>query len=352
MPTLSQPVDLSLNTRLTVEESISDHLASDDFDMALPTQSKDFARDVLEGLSASPKRLSPRYFYDETGSKLFEDICNLPEYYVTRTEYSIFRRFAPEIAGRSEGNMGLIELGSGSSRKTCLLIEALISLQGHLHYFPIDISESILVPSANDLLKKYPELKITAHVAEYDAGIRRIGAGDFAQKLVIFLGSNIGNFEPHEAVDFLRKIRRELRAHDYFLLGTDMQKEVSVLESAYDDAQGVTAAFNLNLLHRINRELAGDFNVSRFSHVAFYNVAQSRIEMHLRSEVDQEVHIGQLRKTFPFAKGETIHTENSDKYSIAQINEMGSQAGFHVVQRWQDERGYFCVNLLAPTTSG
>jgi uncharacterized SAM-dependent methyltransferase len=150
----------------------------------------------------------------------------------------------------------------------------------------------------------------------------------------------------------MRKIRRELNAHDYFLLGTDMQKEVSVLEAAYDDAQGVTAAFNLNLLHRINRELAGDFNVGNFSHVAFYNMAPSRIEMHLRSEVAQEVHIGQLNKTFQFAKGETIHTENSYKYSIAQINEMGSQAGFHVVQRWQDERGYFCVNLLAPTTSG
>ncbi len=333
---MSQSGDLSLNVRLTVKVNSSANATSH------------FAEDVLEGLSTQPKRLSPRYFYDETGSKLFEDICNLPEYYVTRTERSILQRFAPQIARYSEGNMSVIELGSGNSRKTGLLIEALITRQGALHYLPIDISESMLVQSAKHLLKTFPELRITAHVAEYNAGIQRIAEEDFEQKMVVFLGSNIGNFELDEASDFLCKIRRGMNRNDYFLLGTDMQKDVPILEAAYDDSQQVTAAFNMNLLRRINHELGGDLNVKNFSHFAFYSAEKNRIEMHLRSEKEQEVHIGQLNKTFQFRQGETIHTENSYKYNKAQIIEMCSQTRFHLAQSWQDDRGYFSLNLLTP----
>ncbi|MCZ6679702.1 MAG: L-histidine N(alpha)-methyltransferase [Candidatus Poribacteria bacterium] len=331
-----QPTDLSVDGRLTIEVSPSAHSASD------------FAQDVREGLSAHPKRLPPKYFYDEAGSKLFEAISELPEYYVTRTELALLQRFVPEIAKCSDGNMAIVELGSGSSRKTRLLIEALIARQGFLHYFPVDISEAILMQSAKQLLKTYPELEITAHVAEYKAGLHRIAEESFEQKMVLFLGSNIGNFDTDGALDFLAQIRRELNRHDYLLLGTDMQKDVSILEAAYDDSQNVTAAFNLNILRHINRQLGGNFEVKNFSHLAFYNAEQSRIEMHLRSEKAQSVHIGKLDTTFQFGPGETIHTENSYKYSSAQVIEMCAQTGFHLARSWQDERGYFSLNLLSP----
>ena len=333
---MSHSTNLSLDARLTVEVSPSARSASD------------FAQDVLEGLSTQPKRLSPKYFYDETGSKLFEEICDLPEYYVTRTELSILQRVASEIAECAEGNMSVIELGSGSSRKTCLLIDALIAQQGALHYLPIDISELMLIQSAKRLLDIFPELQVTAHIAEYNAGMRRIAEENFGQKMMVFLGSNIGNFDTHEAVAFLHTIRRCLNRRDYLLLGIDMQKNVSVLEAAYDDSRKVTAAFNLNLLHHINRELDGNFNANNFSHLARYNVAQTRIEMHLRSERAQEVHVGKLNTTFQFRRAETIHTENSYKYSKAQILDMCSQTGFQWTQSWQDEEGYFSLNLLTP----
>jgi dimethylhistidine N-methyltransferase len=328
--------DAALDARLQIEvETITE---------AAPS----FAKDVLAGLSAKPKTLPPMYFYDAAGSKLFEKICALPEYYVTRTERGILQRFAPKIVACSNGDMALVELGSGSSSKTRLLIEALIARQNHLHFFPIDISPTILSHSAKQLLRDYPELLVTAYVADYDAGLRRIGEELFAQKLVIFLGSSIGNFEPHQARRLLRKTRQQLNDDDYFLLGTDMQKAPQVLHAAYNDAQGVTAAFNLNMLRRINRELAGEFDVDLFEHVAFYNAAQSRIEMHLRSRVEQEVYVGRLDRSFHFAKGETIHTENSHKYSLEQIKNLCAQTGFRLVQRWQDNRGYFSLNLLAP----
>ncbi|MDZ7359877.1 MAG: L-histidine N(alpha)-methyltransferase [candidate division KSB1 bacterium] len=307
-----------------------------------------FAKDVLAGLSAKPKTLPPMYFYDAAGSKLFEKICALPEYYLTRTERAILERHAPEIVARANGEMALVELGSGSSTKTRLLIEALIARQNTLHYFPIDISPTILAHSAKQLLHHYPELLVTAYVADYNTGFRRIAAEHFTQKLVVFLGSSLGNFEPQQANRLLRNIRRQLNEDDFFLLGTDLQKAPRLLHAAYNDAQGVTAAFNLNVLRRINRELAGQFNLDLFEHAAFYHAAQSRVEMHLRSTVEQEVYIGRLDRSFHFAKGETIHTENSHKYNLEQIKKICAHTGFRLVQRWQDNRGYFSLNLLAP----
>jgi L-histidine Nalpha-methyltransferase len=311
-------------------------------------RTRHFAKDVLEGLSARPKRLLPLYFYDERGSKLFEEICRLPEYYITRMEHGILKANASQIVSCSGGSMALVELGSGSSFKTRILIEALLARQRSLRYFPIDISESIVMESARQLLQDYPRLKISAHVAEFSAGVHRMALQTFDQKMVLFLGSNLGNFEPYDARDFLLKIRRELSKQDYLLLGTDMQKDAAVLEPAYDDPQGVTAEFNLNLLRRINRELAGEFELRDFSHVAFYNREESRIEMHIRSNKTQDVYIGELQTSFSFVPGETIHTENSYKYSLDQVAEMSAEAGFKVANRWQDDCGYFSLNLLAP----
>jgi dimethylhistidine N-methyltransferase len=191
-------------------------------------------------------------------------------------------------------------------------------------------------------------LLVTAYVADYDAGLRRIAEEYFTQKLVVFLGSSLGNFEPHQALDLLQKIREHLNDEDYFLLGTDMQKDAAILHAAYNDAPGVTAAFNLNVLRRINRELGGEFDPALFTHVAFYNAAKSRIEMHLRSEQTHETFVARLDRSFYFHKGETIHTENSHKYSVEQIETMCQRSGFRLVQRWQDRKGYFSLNLLAP----
>jgi dimethylhistidine N-methyltransferase len=327
-------------TRLRVEKSaIENHLP-------------DFAEHVAEGLSSTPKKLSPMYLYDKQGSLIFEQICELPEYYLTRTEHGILKKFAREIAAYSKGELALIELGSGSSTKTRLIIEALIDYQNVLHYIPVDISETILVSSAEELLEDYPDLKITAHVAEYHTAIKQISKQEIEQKMVVFLGSNIGNFEPQSAENFLRKIRTWMNKGDFMLLSTDMQKPVGILEAAYNDKQGITAAFNLNILKRMNCELDADFDLDKFAHLAFYNSAKGRVESHIRSRVDQQVYIGQLDQAFDFMKGETIHTENSYKYSKGQIAQLCHDTGFRWIRQWTDARGYFSVNLLSASQPG
>ena len=314
---------------------------------AIKNHYPDFAEHVADGLSSVPKRLSPMYLYDKQGSILFEKICDLPEYYLTRTEHSILEKYAGEIAAFSKGDMALIELGSGSSTKTRLIIEALIDHQNDLHYIPVDISETILVSSAKELLEDYPDLKITAHVAEYHAAIKRISNLQIEQKMIIFLGSNLGNFEPAAADNFLRKIRLWLNKGDYMLLSTDLQKDADILEAAYNDKQAVTAAFNLNILKRMNRELDADFDLEKFSHLAFYNSTRGRVEIHLRSKIDQQVYIGHLDESFDFKKGETIHTENSYKFTKGQIAQLCHDNGFRWTKQWTDSRGYFSVNLLS-----
>lgn len=288
------------------------------------------------------------YLYDEHGSELFEQICELPEYYLTRTETEILESHADDIAAYSTGNMHLVELGSGSSTKTRLIIEALIRRQQNLHYLPVDISETMLVHSARELVAEYPQLKITAYAAEYHDALQQLKRDDLPHKTVLFLGSNIGNFEPEESLHFLEKVRSSLEHHDYFLLSADMRKPREVLEAAYNDAQGITAAFNLNILARINRELDGDFDIEQFEHHAFYNEKEGRVEIHIRSLCDQEVFIGLLGQTFSFHRGETIHTENSYKFTNAQIQEICKASGFRLVEQWTDARNFFSVNMLAP----
>ncbi len=316
-----------------------------------------FAADVRRGLRARPKVLPAKYFYDAHGSRLFEAITELPEYYPTRTETAILRRSAGELRGCLGGHLSLVELGSGSSTKTIILLERLLDEQDELHYFPIDISASILEETAERLDERYPELAVTAIASEYGAGLQRASRivaerpSVPDRKLVLFLGSSIGNLEPPAAKAFLRRIRDTLSPGDGLLVGFDLQKDRRILHAAYNDAAGVTAAFNKNLLARINRELDGGFDLDAFSHRAFYNEDEGRIEMHLVSRRRQSVPIGVLGESFDFEEGETIHTESSYKYTLEQIGDYARGSGFSIRRLFTDEREWFALALLVPRPS-
>ena len=307
-----------------------------------------FGDDVRVGLISRPKFLYPKYFYDDLGSRLFEAITALPEYYVTRTEAELLRAHAGEIVGALGGPVWLLELGSGDGQKTRLLIEALLARQKSLEYVPVDISESALETSSRSLLASYPDLRITGYVGEYHTALRRVRQERVApgRTLALFLGSSLGNLDPEERVALLREVRNLLDPGEGFLLGVDLEKPESVLIPAYDDPLGVTAAFNLNLLARINRELGGEFDLASFRHRALYNRQAHRIEMHLESRRDQVVPVRGLGIEVPFAAGETVHTENSYKFLPEQIAALAAEAGFEVRRTWTDARGWFASNLL------
>jgi dimethylhistidine N-methyltransferase len=302
------------------------------------------AEDVRLGLTASPKRLPPRLFYDARGSELFEEITRLPEYYLTRTERSILERNAADIVSAAGANVKLVELGAGSASKTCILIAALLRRQMRLEYFPLDVSPAALEEAQRQLRREFKNLFVRPLVSDYTADISVI-RGISGRKLVLYIGSSIGNFEPDEAESLLHQLRRSLAVGDALLLGTDMRKSESVLLAAYDDAQGVTAAFNRNVLARINRELGGAFNLDLFRHVAVWNPEQSRIEMHLESRCAQTAAIKALGVTLRFAPGERIHTENSYKYTPGMIASLLEAGGFTLEHTWSDERGWFTVHL-------
>ncbi len=319
-----------------------------------------FAADVGRGLTATPKRLFPKYFYDELGSHLFDAICLLPEYYLTRAEDEILSRRADEIvtaaaAGARRGAaVTLLEFGSGSAAKTRSLIEALLRRQKRLTYVPVDISTAALEASADALLADYEHLRVEAYAADYDAALARFAGerGARGPLLALFLGSNIGNFDRGEAEEFLRRVRGVLSEGDSLLLGADLKKSAAVLEAAYDDALGVTAAFNLNLLARINRELAADFDVRAYRHVAAYNARAGRVEMHLESRRAQVVRVKTLSLEISFAAGERIHTENSHKYDLEELSTLAARTGFSRARTWLDEAGRFSSNLLVATGRG
>ncbi len=301
------------------------------------------ADDVHMGLSVRRKRLSCRFFYDAEGSRLFEQICDLPEYYPTRTEDAILREHADASVDGFDEPPVLIELGSGSSTKTRRLIEALLRRYGRLRYVPIDISPTILEEAAADLARRYPTLRITAIVGEYRPALRQVARRIEGPKLVTFLGSSIGNSDREEAIELLRVIRLATGQDGKLLLGADLVKEPGILEAAYDDAQGVTARFNLNLLARINRELDAEFDLEHFAHRAVYNEQRRRIEMHLVSRRSQSVSIPGASLLARFADGESIHTENSHKYRVADLQDLASEAGFREEAAWTDARGWFRV---------
>ena len=302
---------------------------------------------VAEGLSATPKRLPCRYFYDTAGSHLFEQICQLPEYYLTRTEQSILQRYAPEMVRAAGHDLMLVEFGSGSSCKTRILMEAVLDRQRDLHYVPIDISRDFLRASALTLLREYERLTITAIAAEYNDGIEHLPPHE-GPHLILFLGSNIGNFTPDEAADFLSRIRRQMRTQDRILVGFDLLKSPSIIEPAYNDSAGITEAFNKNLLLRVNRELGANFDPDSFDHAAFLVDDPPRIEMRLVSRRDQTVHIPAIDRTYSFRQGEYIHTENSHKYSPEAFASICQAAGLAIRERWVDDREWFAVALLAP----
>lgn len=317
-----------------------------------PDDLSEFAREVADGLTASPKRLPCRFFYDQEGSLLFEAICRLPEYYLTRAEQEILLSCATDIASLFSGNPTLVELGSGSATKTRLLIKAFLHRYGAVRYVPVDISHTMLEESARALLKEYPGLEITAIAGDYDAGLRQLSLVAANPKLILWLGSNIGNFERPEAVQFLRRLLATMSPADRLLVGIDLRKDRETLERAYDDAQGVTAQFNLNILARINRQLSGHFDLSAFGHRAVYNEEVGRIEMYLVSTRRQRVSIDCLNLEIPFEAGETIHTENSYKYSLSEINVLATAAGLRLERQWLDTEGHFSENLLAPVAEG
>ena len=326
---------------------------------------EEFASDVARCLASKNKYLSPKYFYDKVGSQLFEQICLQPEYYLTRTEASILNKHAPlisKLAGSS--NIQIIELGSGSSSKTAILLSYLSSQKKRIYYFPIDISSSVLIESERKLKSQFPNASIIGIRSEYDTGIDRAATECMATeerrkkknnnnipytKLVLFLGSSIGNFELIEARSLLRSVREKLHTNDFLLVGFDLQKDESVLNAAYNDKAGMTAKFNLNLLTRINKELGGNFELGKFEHCAFYSRERHRIEMHLVSKTDQQLSIGALGKTFDITKGESIHTENSYKYTLNQIAALADDCGFTIEKNFMDKNRWFDVALLSPS---
>jgi dimethylhistidine N-methyltransferase len=308
-----------------------------------------FADDVRRGLTSQPKRLFPKYFYDALGSRLFEAICLLPEYYLTRAEDEILSRYADEIVGAiSDPHVTLVEFGSGSSTKTRHLIDALLSRQSSLTYVPIDISSSALESGARTLLDSYARLRIKAYAADYDSALARLkdDATKRGRTLALFLGSNIGNFDAREAEEFLRKVRGSMQAGDALLVGADLKKDAKVLEDAYNDPLGVTTAFNLNLLARINRELGADFDLKSFRHVARYDERAGRVEMYLESLREQTVRVRALSLEVHFAARERIHTENSHKYDLATLDALASRSGFARARTWLDEQKRFSSNLF------
>ena len=314
-----------------------------------PPEDEGFAQAVAKGLQSDAKSLPCRFLYDERGSQLFDRITQLDDYYPTRAERSILVGHADEVARSVAAPAELVELGSGSAAKTRVLIEALLRGQPDLRFVPIDISPGMLDASSRALLADYASLEVRAIEAEYEAGLREIGRLPTGRtRLIAWLGSSIGNLSRHAALAFVTSVGRSMRDRDRLLLGIDRRKDAATLERAYDDREGVTAAFNLNLLERINRELGGDFDLDAFHHRAVYLDGPGRVEMHLVSRVAQRVAIDELGCEIALERGEAIHTESAYKYSPGEVAELAAGAGLRVERSWTDAAERFSLNLLAP----
>ncbi|MBZ0202838.1 MAG: L-histidine N(alpha)-methyltransferase [Ignavibacteria bacterium] len=324
--------DQAINDRLKFIRAVNAH------------HKNSFAEDVLTGLTSYPKTLQPKYFYDSHGSKLFEQICSTPEYYITRTESSILKKCSYQMAELNVDKQVIVELGSGSSVKTKYILDAFIK-NGPVTYIPIDVSE-ILLDGGKKLIEDFEGLKVQGIIGEYEESIELVNDLISEPKLIIFLGSSIGNFDLTHAGSFLNHLSCNMHEDDTLLIGFDLVKDVNVLNAAYDDAGGVTAGFNLNLLSRINRELMADFDLSVFSHKAFFNKEESRVEMHLVSNCRQDVNVSSLGKVIHFEENETIHTENSYKFTDNIINELAANAGLKKIEKWKDEDNYFELCMM------
>lgn len=313
----------------------------------------EFAKDVEKGLNDKQKHISPKFFYDKKGSRLFEEICTQPEYYLNRIESQILNNSVDEILKIIGGQeISVIELGNGNSLKTRILLGPFLTKLKIVTYFPIDVSLKMLKKSIKDLFREYANLQIYGICSDYVSGLVKINAFMKLKreipnkKFIIFLGSSIGNFDPKDAIDFLHSIARYVLKEDLLLIGIDLEKDKSILDRAYNDKNGITAKFNFNVLARINRELEGEFNISNFEHRSFYNIHKHRIEMHLESKLDQQVRIGAIGKMFYFKKGETIHTENSYKYSLRRLDKLVKKAGLQVIRDFTDPEEQYTLLLL------
>ncbi|WP_204104853.1 MULTISPECIES: L-histidine N(alpha)-methyltransferase [Spirulina sp. CCY15215] len=301
-------------------------------------------QDVRQGLQQDAKTLPPRYFYDEKGSLLFEDICNLPEYYPTRTEAGILQEYALDIASIT-GNCELVELGSGSSSKTRFLLNAYQTLYSSLNYVPIDVSGEILTASAKQLLSDYSTLKVRGLVGTYEQALAQLTPSSLSARIILFLGSTLGNFCPQQSDRFLAQIINTLQPGDYFLLGIDLQKPKTILEAAYNDSQGVTAAFNLNMLAHLNWRFRGNFDLNNFVHRAIYNEQEARIEMYLDCLRSHQVRLESLDLTVEFRQGESILTEISRKFNLDTLTQNLQQRGLSLLSTQTDPREWFGVIL-------
>ena len=328
---------MTVPERLGPHCTIVAHLGPDDLATAL-------RHDARSGLSAIPKRLPPKWFYDERGSQLFDDITRLAEYYPTRRETEILEREAAHIAART-GARTLLELGSGTSTKTRLLLDGLAGAGTLSHIVPVDVCEPVLREAGPQLAARYPGVQVDAVVGDFERHLGRLSLGDAT--LVAFLGGTVGNLAPPERAKFLGELSDQMESGDWLLLCNDLVKDPDSLVAAYDDAAGVTAEFNRNVLHVLNRELDGDLEPERFAHVARWDPDQQWMEMHLRSEVDQRAHLGALDMDVRFSAGELLHTEISAKFTRERIDGELAAAGLELAELFTDEAGDFAVSLAA-----
>jgi L-histidine Nalpha-methyltransferase len=305
---------------------------------------KNEGEDVIQGLTRSPKSLPPKYFYDDYGSELFEQICELPEYYPTRTEAWILHQYADEIA-KITGACELVELGSGSSTKTLFLLDAYQKLMTYSRYIPIDVSRGILKSSVLNLQQKYPNLFIEGLVGTYEQALIKLESNFAASRMIFFLGSSLGNFNPQECNDFLKQITKTLQVGDYFLLGIDLQKPKKILEPAYNDSQGVTAAFSLNMLSHLNWRFQGNFDLNLFTHQAIYNQTDAQIEMYLHCKKSHKVSLEALDLQVLFADGESILTEISRKFDLVNMQKQLEAHGLKTLKTWTDPKEWFGLIL-------
>ena len=323
--------------------SAQTHSRSDSF----PAPRPEIAGDVLYGLSRTPKSLPPKLLYDARGSALFEQITDLPEYYPTRTEAAILATHAEEICSRLERNISVSELGAGSATKTRILLRSLLRRQFSVNYFPLDVSDAALEIAKDEIEKELRAVTVYPQIG--DLTDLTFLARQSSPRLVLYIGSSIGNLEEADAILLLRNIAGHLSLGDKLLLGVDLVKNSDVINAAYNDSAGITASFNKNLLLRINRELGGHFEPDAFSHVSFWNGPESRVELHLESLCSQSVRVDALDTTLNFYQGERIHTENSYKYTLERLENLLQCGGFQMEHTWTDPDCWFAVSLSAIT---
>ncbi len=315
-----------------------------------PTRSvSTISEDVANGLFDEPRTLPPKYFYDQRGSHLFDQICDVPEYYPTRTESALLQRVAGDVISASRPER-IVELGSGTSRKTRHLLDACTDQACYPVYAPFDVCDDVLVASGEALQTEYGWLDVQPMVGDYTAGLGNLPY-ETGHNLIVFLGGTIGNFTREESLDFLAELRSVMRDSDRLLLGADRVKEPEILHSAYNDDAGITAEFNLNVLHVLNRELGANFDLNGFEHYAHFNPLKSRIEMHLISMVDQSVHFSRLGDDVEFKEGDHILTEISTKFTRVQLESLLLESGFSVVDHYESNGHKFSLLLARPSYS-